>query len=112
MSRISEARNVDIIHKAGANFVLSYSNLGSEAVLSISKGQELTVLGEGITLFIIRIPLSLEGKSLAESGIGAKTGLSVIALKEKSEVLTRLSPDTILPKGAENSLARNHRNET
>lgn len=101
VSRISEARNVDIIHKAGANFVLSYSNLGSEAVLSISKGQELTVLGEGITLFIIRIPLSLEGKSLAESGIGAKTGLSVIALKEKSEVLTRLSPDTILPKGAE-----------
>lgn len=101
VSRISEARNIDIIHKAGASFVLSYSTLGSEAVLSISKGQELTVLGEGITLFIIQIPQSLEGKSLAESGIGAKTGLSVIALKENSEVLTLLSADTILPRGAE-----------
>lgn len=101
VSRISEARNVDIIQKAGANFVLSYSTLGSEAVLSISKGQELTVLGEGITLFIIPIPHSLEGKSLAESGIGAKTGLSVIAIKENSQVVTLLSANTILPHGAE-----------
>ncbi|MBJ7882801.1 potassium channel family protein [Gelidibacter salicanalis] len=101
VSRISEARNVDIIQKAGANFVLSFSTLGSEAVLSISKNQELTVLGEGFTLFIIPIPKSLEGKSLAESGIGAKTGLSVIAIKENSEVVTLLSAQTILPHGAE-----------
>ena len=101
VSRISEARNIDIIHRAGANFVLSYSTLGSEAVLSISKGQELTVLGEGITLFSTPIPRQLEGKSLAESGIGAKTGLSVIAIKENAEVVTLLSANTILPQGAE-----------
>lgn len=101
VSRISEARNIDIIYKAGANFVLSYATLGSEAVSSISKGQELTVLGEGITLFIIPIPKSLVGKSLAKSGIGAKTGLSVIAIKKDSEVVTLLSASTILPGDAE-----------
>ncbi len=101
VSRISEARNIDIIHKAGANFVLSYATLGSEAILSILKGQELTVLGEGIKLFIIPIPYSLEGKSLAESGIGAKTGLSVIAIKENTQVVTLLSANTLLPRGAE-----------
>ena len=101
VSRISEARNIDIIHKAGANFVLNYSTLGSEAVLSISKDQELTVLGEGITLFIIPTPRALEGKTLATSGIGAQTGLSVIAIKENSKVTTLLSATTLLPKGAE-----------
>ncbi len=116
VSRISEARNIDIIHRAGANFVLSYATLGSEAVLSISKGQELTVLGEGITLFITPTPTSLEGKSLAESGIGAKTGLSVIAIKENSKVLTLLTADTLLPRGAEivmlgNTEMRNKFNE-
>jgi len=101
VSRISEARNINTILKAGADFVLSYATLGSEAVLSISKGQELTVLGEGITLFITSIPHSLEGKSLAESGIGAKTGLSVIAIKENTKVITLLSAETLLPPSAE-----------
>ncbi|SDW79810.1 potassium channel family protein [Aequorivita viscosa] len=101
VSRITKARNIDIIHRAGANFVLSYATLGSEAVLSISKGQELNILGEGIKLFSVAMPQSLAGKSLAESGIGAKTGLSVIAIKENSEVETLLSANTILPQGAE-----------
>ncbi|WP_373517769.1 TrkA family potassium uptake protein [Pricia sp.] len=101
VSRISEARNIDIMHRAGANFVLSYATLGSEAVLAISKNRELTVLGEGIALIIVPIPRSLEGKTLAESGIGAETGLSVIAIKENAQVATQLSAHTLRPPGAE-----------
>ncbi|WP_027124866.1 potassium channel family protein [Gelidibacter mesophilus] len=101
VSRITEARNIDIIHRAGANFVLSYATLGSEAVLSIHKGQELNILGEGIRLFTTPIPPSLIDKTLGESNIGAKTGLSVIALKDNSDVKTLLSAATILPRGAE-----------
>ena len=101
VSRISDARNIDIIHRAGADFVLGYATLGSEAVLSICKGQELTVLGEGVTLFITTVPKKLEGKTLAESGIGAKTGLSVIAVNENDQVNTRLTGLTVLPKDAE-----------
>ncbi|MCX7547797.1 NAD-binding protein [Xanthomarina sp. F1114] len=101
VSRISEAQNMDIMHRAGANFVLSYATLGSEAVLSISKGQELNILGEGINLFSIPVPPSLINKSLGESGIGAKTGISVIALKKNSEVTTMLSADSIMSKDVE-----------
>lgn len=101
VSRITKARNIDIIHRAGANFVLSYATLGSEAILSILKGQELTVLGEGITLFTVPIPDSLKNKSLAASEIGAKTGLSVIAIKENSKVDTLVTANTVLPPDAE-----------
>lgn len=101
VSRISDTRNIDIIHRAGADFVLSYATLGSEAVLSIVKGQKLTVLGEGVTLFISPIPSSMFGQTLAESGIGAKTGLSVIAINKNQKVITQLAASTILSPGAE-----------
>lgn len=101
VSRISKARNIDILHKAGADFVLSYATLGAEAVLSISKGQELTILGEGINLFSTIVPAGLAGKTIGDSEIGAKTGLSVIAVKENTKVTTLLSSETILPKDAE-----------
>lgn len=101
VSRISEARNIDIIHRAGADFVLGYATLGSVAVLSILKGQKLTILGEGVNLFISPIPNSLAGMTLAESGIGAKTGLSVIAINENQKVITQLTAKTKLSHGAE-----------
>jgi len=88
VSRISEARNIDIIHRAGADFVLSYATLGSVVIQSIIKGQKLTVLGEGVDLFISPIPNSLVGKTLFESEIGAKTGLSVIAINENLKIET------------------------
>ncbi len=101
VSRISDTRNIDIIHRAGADFVLSYASLGSVAVLSIAKGEKLTVLGEGVTLFISAVPSSLFGQTLAESGIGAKTGLSVIAMNINQKVITQLTANTILSPGAE-----------
>ncbi len=101
VSRISDARNLDIIHRAGADFVLGYSTLGSVAVMSIAKGEKLSVLGEGVTLFIVPVPKSLVGKTLTESGIGAKTGLSVIAININQKVITELTAKTILSSGAE-----------
>jgi Trk K+ transport system NAD-binding subunit len=38
---------------------------------------------------------------LAESGIGAKTGLNVVAVKRNGTLVTRLRPDLRLPPGTE-----------
>jgi voltage-gated potassium channel len=101
VSRISDARNIDIIHRAGADFVLSYATLGSVVILSIIKGQKLTVLGEGVELFITPVPDSLVGKTLLESGIGAETGLLVIAINKNQEVITQLTAGTTFSGGDE-----------
>jgi hypothetical protein len=79
VSRITYERNVEAIHRAGADFVLSYTSLGVEAVLSILRGHDLVLLGEGVELFSIPVPASLADRPLRESGIGSKTGLSVVA---------------------------------
>ena len=100
VSRITHERNIEAIHRAGADFVLSYTTLGVESVLSLLRGYELVVLGEGVELFSIAVPPSLSGRPLAESEIGSGTGMSVVALDRGGTLVTRLTGETLLEAGA------------
>jgi Trk K+ transport system NAD-binding subunit len=93
VSRITHERNLDAIYRAGADFVLSYATLGIDAIISILKNNDLVVLGEGVDLYTRPVPSSLHGTTLSESGIGARTGLNVVAVKTDGHVVTRLDPD-------------------
>ena len=111
VSRVTHAKNIKAIHRAGADFVLSYGSLGVRSVASLLHDIKLVVIGEvavdgdsaeSVGLFLTELPESLEGKTLAQSAIGASTGLSVIAI-QRGEVVqtditaaTRLKPDTEL----------------
>jgi voltage-gated potassium channel len=97
VSRITHERNVEAIHRAGADFVLSYTTLGIEAVMSLLRGYEPVLLGEGVELFSIPMPRSLAGTALRDSGIGSRTGLSVVAVQQGDRLVTQLSADTPLP---------------
>ena len=101
VSRITHDRNLEAIHRAGADFVLSYSSLGAEAVMSFLEGHELVILGEGVDLFSVRLPRSLENKTLAETGIGSRTGLSVVAVRQDSLLVTSLRASMQLEAGAQ-----------
>jgi voltage-gated potassium channel len=100
VSRITHDRNVEAIHRAGADFVLSYTTLGIEAVISILHGHELVLLGEDVELFSIPMPPSLARKPLRDSGIGSRTGMSVVALQRGETLLTALTSETVLPPDA------------
>ena len=91
---------MEAIHRAGADFVLSYTTLGVEAVMSVLRGYSLVVLGEGVELFSITVPGSLSGKRLADSGIGSATGMSVVALDRGGTLVTQLTGETPLEPGA------------
>jgi Trk K+ transport system NAD-binding subunit len=100
VSRITLERNVEAIHRAGADFVLSYTTLGIEAVMSLLRGYELVLLGEGVELFSIPVPPSLAGHPLRDTGIGSRTGMSVVALQIGERVVTPLTAETLLPEQA------------
>lgn len=100
VSRITHERNVEAIHRAGADFVLSYTTLGIEAVMSLLRGYEPVLLGEGVELFSITVPAGLAGKALRDSAIGSRTGFSVVALQDGDRMVTQLTADTLLPKAA------------
>jgi Trk K+ transport system NAD-binding subunit len=100
VSRITRERNLNAIHRAGADFVLSYAALGVEAVFSLLEGKELTVLGGGVELFSVALPKSLHNMTLAQTGIGSRTGLNVIAIQNDQEIRTSLSASTMLEPGS------------
>lgn len=93
VSRITHERNIEALYRAGADFVLSYATLGVNAITSLLRHKELIVLGEGVDLYPRALPESLVGKTLAESGIGALTGMNVVAIKKGEETLARVTPD-------------------
>ena len=101
VSRITHERNLEAIHRAGADFVLGYASLGAEAVVSLLEGHELVMLGEGVDLFSLQLPASLAGKTLAQTGIGSRTGLSVVALQDGSQLVTTLRSEMQLNAGTE-----------
>jgi Trk K+ transport system NAD-binding subunit len=101
VSRITHERNVEAIHRAGADFVLSYTTLGIEAILSLLRGHDPVLVGEGVELFTIPVPPRLANRALRDSAIGSDTGLSVVALKIGDQLVTQLTAETMLPAGAQ-----------
>lgn len=100
VSRIVHQRNMDAIHRAGADFVLGYAMLGLESIWAALTDKELVVMGEGLDLFTHAVPSALRGKTLAESDIGARTGLTVVAaFSTDRELVTQVHPGMVLQNG-------------
>jgi Trk K+ transport system NAD-binding subunit len=99
VSRITHERNVDALHRAGADFVLSYGTLGVTSLLSLVHGRELVLVGEGVDTFVEPVPARLAGRTLGESGIGARTGLNVIAVQKPDGPALNPTSATELPPG-------------
>ena len=101
VSRITHERNIEAIHRAGADFVLSYASLGASAVLSVLQGRESVILGEGFDLFYVPLPESLEGRTLAESEIRLRSGLNVLAVRSPDGQVVNAVASTVLEPGTE-----------
>ena len=85
VSRIMYTRNLEAIHRAGADFVLGETALGVRSVLAVLQGRELVIVGEEVDVFVVPVPDELGGRTLRQSGIGAKTGLNVIGIQDERD---------------------------
>jgi voltage-gated potassium channel len=69
--------------------------------MSVLRGHPPVVLGQGVELFFVPVPASLAGKPLRDTGIGSRTGLSVVAVRQGDVLNSTLTSETLLPAGAE-----------
>ena len=99
VSRVGHLTNIESIHRAGADFVVSDPQIEIQSILSALEGREPIILGEGLDLFNVEVPRSLNGKKLRETGILARTGLTVIAVEKDGVVNPHPRPETSLQQG-------------
>lgn len=99
ISRITHPSNVEAIHRAGADFAVSDSQIKIQSVLAAVRGTEPMILGEGLDLFTAEVPRSLEGTPLVDSGILARTGLAVVAIEGNGVVEPHPRPERELSRG-------------
>ena len=99
VSRITHERNLPSIQRAGADLTLSYSTLGVESLFSILHDRPAVILGQGIGFHDMPCPRSLEGLTLMESRIGARTGLIVVGLEVNGELVSDPRASTVLVPG-------------
>jgi Trk K+ transport system NAD-binding subunit len=100
VSRISHDWNLEAIHRAGADFALSRSSLAIHLLVSMALGRELTMVGEGVELFVEPVPERFVGHTLSAVGIGARTGLNVIGIRDGEAFRANPTADTRLEAGA------------
>lgn len=72
-------RNVSTLHRAGADFVLSYASTGANAIWNMLSADNTLQLAEGLDVFRVPVPSRLAGKTLIEAGIREHTGCTVVA---------------------------------
>jgi voltage-gated potassium channel len=99
--RANQDRNVSTLHRAGADFVMSYASSGGSAVFNMLKGVEFVLLADGLDVFRAPVPESLVGRSLAETSFRQLTGCNVVAIEEQGRVRINPDPNEPLPKSAE-----------
>jgi len=97
ISRATLDRNVSTLHRAGADFVLSYASMGANAVYNLLDQEDIIMLAEGLNLFRHPTPASLVGRPLAQSGVREETGCSVVAVTRGGKMLVNPPPDLPLP---------------
>jgi voltage-gated potassium channel len=100
ISRSTLDRNIDTLHRAGADFVMSYASLGANAIYNLLRREDVLLLAEGLSALEIDIPPSLAGRTLAETAIRKATGCNVIAIDTPAGLTVNPPPDTRLPPGA------------
>jgi Trk K+ transport system NAD-binding subunit len=102
ITRATHERSVSKLHMAGADLVLSYGSMGADSIINLLNPDEISTFTEGLNIFNLPVPDSLDGKTLAMSNIRESTGCSVIALKTKEKLV--VGPDPGLPLDARNEL--------
>lgn len=97
ISRATLERNVPTLHRAGADFVMSYASLGANTVWNYLMKDDVLMITEGLNVFQVPLPESLAGKTIAEAMRHNATGCQVVAVHAAGHMQINPEPSMPLP---------------
>ncbi len=101
ISRSTHERNAATLHRAGADHVLSYANMGASTVFNLLKRSRIQTIAEGLDIFRVVVPQALEGKTVAKSGVRERTGSTIVLVKNAAGQVINPGPGQVLHEGSE-----------
>lgn len=101
ISRASLDRNINTLHRAGADLVMSYSSLVVATILNLLQPQKMLMLSEGLNVFRTALHPRLQNHALANIRIRENTGCSVVAVKRGGGLVVNPDPSIVLQDGDE-----------
>jgi len=101
ISRVALSRSISALHRAGADFVMSYASLGANAIFKYLERGDSVIVTEGLDILKMKMPGSLAGRTMVEAGIRRQTGCTVVALEFDGETDVTVDPNAPLPADAE-----------
>jgi voltage-gated potassium channel len=90
LGRATLDRNVSTLHRAGADFVMSYASMGANTVFNLLQRSDILMMTEGLDVFKVPVPEILVGKTILETSIRRDTGCSIIAIHD--DAATDINP--------------------
>ncbi len=100
ISRATLERNVPTLHRAGADFVMSYASLGANAIWNFLRHHDVLMVTEGLTVFQVALPDNLAGKTIEEVTSRHVAGCHIVAIRMNGHMQINPEPTMRLPSHA------------
>jgi voltage-gated potassium channel len=101
LSRATLDRNVSTLHRAGADFVMSYATTGATTIYNLLRRIDILLLAEGLHIFRVDMPPELAGQRLGDSRIRQQTGCTVVAVGQADHFSCNPGHDAVLASASE-----------
>ncbi|WP_114750118.1 potassium channel family protein [Pleomorphovibrio marinus] len=101
ISRCTLERNLTTLHRAGADFVMSYASIGANMMLNLLQRSDVLMVAEGLDLIKVKVPLELVGKTIKETEIRKETGCTIIGIKKEGKMRINPEPEMEIPEASE-----------
>ena len=101
VARAERDQNVEVLHRAGADAVMSMASVGVSRILKFLDRAEVLPVAEGLNVTRVAAPASLVKKTIGELRVREETGVTLVAIATPDEMIVNPGPSHVIPPGAD-----------